>query len=169
MRRRTRANGHADDHVDTHRAFATTWEEIVKDLDMAALEAILEPEVVFRSPAVFTPYVGRETVLPLLANIIEVVPDLSYSGRYFEDDGRVMLQFDGHTEFKGRSIDVSGIDIFTLSDEGTVQELVVMLRPYRAMEAVMTTMGRRLAANLGWRQKLGMAVRSSLGLRVDPR
>jgi hypothetical protein len=163
-----RANGHAGDHVDTHRAFATTWEEIVKDRDMESLEAILEPDVVFRSPAVFAPYVGRETVVPILATIIEVVPDLAYSGRYFEDDGRVILQFEGHTEFKGKTVDVNGIDLFTLTDAGNVLELVVMLRPFRALEAVMTTMGRRMAADLSWRERLIMALRSRLGMRGSP-
>jgi hypothetical protein len=47
--------------------------------DVSALEAALAQDVVFRSPAVFRPYEGRETVLALLSAVVPVLAGFHYT------------------------------------------------------------------------------------------
>ncbi len=47
--------------------------------DLEAMRAALHPDVVFRSPAVFTHYEGVDTVMGLLSHVVEVFEDFEYT------------------------------------------------------------------------------------------
>ena len=53
-----------------------SFRDAVEARDPAAMEAALHPDVVFRSPAVFKPYEGRETVETILRTVFGVFEDL---------------------------------------------------------------------------------------------
>ena len=57
------------------RAFRTA----VEAGDMDAGTALLADDVTFRSPAVFTPYQGREAVSHILRTVFEVFEDFRYT------------------------------------------------------------------------------------------
>ncbi|SDJ09503.1 SnoaL-like domain-containing protein [Frankineae bacterium MT45] len=112
----------------------------VETHDLAAIEATLSPDVVFRSPAVHKPYQGRDVTMLLLSNVIEVLEGFTYVGQITENQDE-MLRFSARVG--DRSVD--GIDLLRYDDEGRVAELTVFIRPYSALTAVRDAMAARLA------------------------
>ena len=53
----------------------------VERADMDAAVALLADDVVFRSPAVFKPYEGRETVATILRTVFHVLEDFRYTDK----------------------------------------------------------------------------------------
>jgi len=109
--------------------------------DPEAMAAALSDGVTFRSPAVHTPYEGRETVMRLLRAAHHVLEGLTYT-ETVESDDRTVLFFTAHTGNR----DVEGIDALRFAADGTVRELTVMIRPHSALAAVMEAMAERLGA-----------------------
>lgn len=111
----------------------------VENRDLDAMRAALHPEVVFRSPAVFTPYEGIDTVMGLLGHVIEVFEDFEYTDELQGQNTHALI-------FKARVGDreVEGIDHLTLDEEGLVTQLVVMIRPLSGLTAVAQAMAERL-------------------------
>lgn len=104
----------------------------VESKDFGQVEATLAQDIHFRSPAVFTPYEGRESVIALLRVVGEVLgPELSYQWQVREDDREVLC-------FTSRVGDreVEGVDLLRYDEQGQVSELVVMMRPASALVAV---------------------------------
>jgi ketosteroid isomerase-like protein len=97
--------------------------------DMDAAVALLADDVVFRSPVVFTPYQGREAVRPILHAVSRVFEDFRYVREIGSQDGADhVLVF--HARVGGREID--GSDFLHLDDDGSIDELTVMVRPLSA-------------------------------------
>lgn len=109
--------------------------------DADAFEDVLAPEVVFRSPAVFKPYEGREAVMMVLRAVSRVFEDFRYEDRFESGDGEVLL-------FAARVGDreLNGIDLLRFDDQGRVRDLMVMVRPLSALNALVEAMGRQLGA-----------------------
>jgi hypothetical protein len=127
--------------VSEHSAFRAAVES--KDFD--ALEATLSPDVVFRSPVVFSPYEGRDAVAGLLRVVGTVLaPKLTYQWQVREGD-REVLCFRSQVGAR----DVEGVDLIRYGDDGLVAELVVMMRPASALAAVRDAVGALLAAKSG--------------------
>ena len=113
----------------------------VENRDLDAMRAALHPEVVFRSPAVFTPYEGIDTVMGLLGHVIEVFEDFEYTDELVGETTHALI-------FKARVGDkqLQGLDHLTLDADGLVTELAVMIRPLSGLIAVAQAMGARLEA-----------------------
>jgi hypothetical protein len=103
----------------------------------------LHPDVVFRSPAVFTPYAGVDTVMDLLSNVVEVFEDFAYTDELEGTGGGTHALV-----FRARVGDkrLEGLDHLTLDEDGLVRELVVMVRPLSGLIALAQAMGARLEA-----------------------
>jgi SnoaL-like domain len=114
--------------------------------DEAALADVLAEDVVFRSPAVYKPYQGREATTLVLRAVSRVFEDFRYDDRFAGDDGEVLL-------FSARVGDreLNGIDLLRFDDDGKVRELTVMIRPLSGLAALVEAMGREL-------EKLGVPV-----------
>jgi hypothetical protein len=115
----------------------------VEARDLDAMRQTLHPDVVFRSPAVFTPYEGVDTVMDLLSNVVEVFEDFAYTDELEGTGG------DTHAlVFRARVGDkrLQGLDHLTLDEDGLVRELVVMVRPLSGLIALAQAMGARLEA-----------------------
>ena len=114
----------------------------VEAQDLEALRATLHPEVTFRSPAVFKPYEGVDTVMELLRHVTQVFEDFEYTDE-LDGDGTHALIFRARVGDK----EVQGLDHLTLDDDGLVTQLVVMLRPLSGLIAVAEAMAARLEAS----------------------
>jgi hypothetical protein len=113
--------------------------------DADAVEALLAPEVVFRSPALFKPYAGRAATMVFLRAAMEVFEDFRYT-RTFTDDaggGSVML-FEANVS--GKSLE--GVDILSVGDDGLVTEFRVMVRPLSGLVALAEAMAPRVSGPL---------------------
>lgn len=124
--------------------FITRWKTIVAERDMQGLFDILMPDVVFYSPAVFKPYQGREAATFLLANVIQVFGELTYTDVFTSERVGVVLQFTTAIDTPDKTMQIEGVDIFQLTDEGLVQEMRVMIRPLSALQALATAMQERM-------------------------
>jgi hypothetical protein len=116
------------------------WHDVVASGDAAGLPALVAEEAVFRSPAVHTPQQGRDAVVGYLTAAFTVLgPNLTYEREWLGDDSAV-LQF--RTVVGG--LDVSGVDIITWDGEGQIVDFTVMVRPLKALNAVIGHMGAEL-------------------------
>ncbi|PUA82304.1 nuclear transport factor 2 family protein [Nocardioides currus] len=125
--------------MDSAAALAR-WHAVVDSRDAAGLPALIAPDAVFRSPAVHAPQEGRDTVVGYLTAAFTVLgPHLAYEREWLADDSAV-LQF--RTVVGG--LDISGVDIITWDAEGQIVDFTVMVRPAKALEAVIEHMGAEL-------------------------
>jgi hypothetical protein len=110
-----------------------------RDLDAAV--ALLSDDVVFRSPIVFKPYRGREAVAALLAAVAQVFEDFSYIREIGAPDAR-----DHALVFRARVAEreVEGCDFLHVDEDGSIDELVVMVRPLSGALALAEAMKTRL-------------------------
>ena len=117
----------------------------VETRDLARMEAALSPDVVFRSPAVFKPYQGREAVMHLLGTVIQVFEDFEYTDE-LEGDTQGGTGGTHALIFKARVGDreVEGLDHITVDDDGLITQLVVMVRPLSGLTALAQAMAERL-------------------------
>ena len=116
----------------------TTFREAVDARDLAAVEAMLADDVVFRSPVAHRPYPGKAITAAILRAVIEVFADFRYV-REIHDGADHVLVF----EAKVDGLDVTGADFLRYDDDGKIAELMVMVRPLRAAEALVRQMGAR--------------------------
>lgn len=120
------------------------WRAVVESRDPTGLADLIASDAVFRSPAVHTPQVGRETVIGYLTAAFAVLgPQLRYEREWTGDDSAV-LEF--VTEVDGLA--VHGIDMITWDADGLIQDVTVMIRPVKGLHAVMEQMGAELARML---------------------
>lgn len=118
------------------------WHRYMADVSPAALDALLTDDVVFRSPAVHRPQAGRAITAKYLLAAAEVLgtPAFRYA-REWRGERSAILEF--FTEVDG--LQVQGIDMITWGDDGRITEFTVMVRPLKALNAVIA----RMAAALG--------------------
>jgi SnoaL-like domain len=111
-----------------------------RDLDAAV--ALMREDVVFRSPAVFKPYQGREAVRRLLEAVMAVFEDFRYAREIGAEDTR-----DHALVFETRVGDkqIEGCDFIHLDEDGAISEFTVMVRPMSGMLALAEAMKAQLA------------------------
>jgi hypothetical protein len=108
--------------------------------DDAAL-ATLAPNVVFRSPAVYKPYEGRDTVAALLKVVARTFENFRYTTEW-RDGSTTILCFEANVGDR----ELQGIDILEGRDDGLVERLTVMVRPLSGLQALAEAVAARLAA-----------------------
>jgi hypothetical protein len=119
----------------------TKWHEIVRERDASALNYLLADDVVFYSPVVHTPQVGKAFTAMYLSAAIHVFGNDSF--RYVREvvgENDAVLEFE--TEIDG--IVVNGVDIICWNDEGKITEFKVMVRPLKAINLIHEKMGEML-------------------------
>lgn len=119
---------------------SSAFRAAVEAADPDALERLLHPDVIFRSPAVFRPYEGREATMTVLREVFQVFEDFRYTGE-LSGDGEHALIFAARVGDK----EVQGLDLVVTDDDGLVRELTVMVRPMSGLIALAQTMAARLA------------------------
>ncbi len=121
---------------------AQAFRTAVERRDADAMAAALHPDVVFHSPAVFTPYQGRDATMTLLRHVLEVFEDFRYLDELGGDGSHGLV-------FTARIGDrtLQGWDYLKLDGDGLITELTVMVRPLSGLMALAQAMGERLAAD----------------------
>ena len=108
--------------------------------DPVALGALLAPDVVFSSPVAFRPFVGRETVVEVLRQVMEVFEDFVYVDELAGDTTHALVFTAG---VGGKR--VQGLDHLRYDADGLVSEFTVMVRPLSGVVALAEAMGPRVA------------------------
>jgi hypothetical protein len=116
------------------------WHAVVAARDPALLSGLLADEVVFRSPAVFTPQEGKALTRHYLASALVVLgPTLRYTAEWYGDDSAV-LEFEADIDGSY----VQGVDMLRWNEAGQLTSFTVMCRPLRGLQKLIEHMAREL-------------------------
>lgn len=109
--------------------------------DPAALDALLADDVVFYSPAVFSPQEGRAKTAMYLSAAAKVFggTDFHYVGEWFAE-GSAVLEFAATID----GIYVNGVDMIEWNDDERIVSFKVMMRPFKGLQAIMPRMAELL-------------------------
>jgi hypothetical protein len=135
------------------------WKAYLASHDPAQLDALLDDDVVFYSPIVFTPQEGKQLATLYLTAAGEALPGgpvdapvqlppvASSDGRFrivkeVAAGDTAVLEFE--TTIDGKY--VNGVDIIRCNDQGRIVEFRVMIRPLQAVNAVHEQMAKTLEA-----------------------
>jgi hypothetical protein len=134
------------------------WHRFMRGEEPDALDELLDDEVVFYSPVVYTPQRGKAvtalylraagTVLPGDTTAAKPSTDGSAGDRRFRYTKQVLADDTAVLEFE-TSLDgkyVNGVDIIRCNQAGRIVEFRVMIRPLQAINAVHLQMGAMLAS-----------------------
>lgn len=115
----------------------------VEARDFEAAVALLADDVVFRSPIVFKPYVGRDAVAPILFAVSRVLEEFRYVTEIGAPDAA-----DHALVFEARVGDrqLQGCDFLHMDEHGKIDEFAVMVRPLSAAVALAEAMRAQLEA-----------------------
>ncbi|QWC86986.1 nuclear transport factor 2 family protein [Nocardioidaceae bacterium] len=120
------------------------WHAFAAHPDPAALQAMLAPDVVFRSPAVHHPQDGPRLTFAYLWAAVQVLgPTLTYHEEWYSESSAV-LEFTARLGEGEATRDVQGIDMIRWNAEGLITEFTVMARPLRGLEALIAQMAEAL-------------------------
>lgn len=111
--------------------------------DIDAAVALLSEDVVFRSPIVFKPYHGRDAVALILHAVSRVFEDFRYTREIGAPDAS-----DHALVLRARvgELEIEGCDFLHFAEDGSIDELTVMVRPLTAAHALAEAMKAQIAA-----------------------
>jgi hypothetical protein len=117
------------------------WHKIVRNRNPSGLNEVLSEEVVFYSPVVHTPQIGKAITTMYLSAALHVFGNESF--RYVREvvgESDAVLEFE--TEIDG--IVINGVDMIRWNEEGKITEFKVMIRPLKAVNLIHQKMGEML-------------------------
>src|SRR5262245_23275894 len=120
------------------------WESVASKRDFALLDQLLADDVVFESPIVHTPQVGRAITTRYLIGAVQVLggPEARFVRQWFAEQSAVL---ELETEIDG--VKINAVDIISWNSEDRINHFKVMVRPLKAINAVHQAMGRQLATS----------------------
>ncbi len=130
------------DHGVMTRSVIDRWHAFLDGgHDPAVLDELLADDVVFCSPAVFTPQEGKAKTVMYLNAAAKVFTDTDfhYVGEWFGDRSAV-LEFAATVD--GRY--VNGVDMITWNDDERIASFKVMIRPFKGLQVVIGKMAELL-------------------------
>lgn len=129
-----------------HEGLAKWHAYMAGGADPDMLSALLAEDVVFHSPVVHTPQVGKPVVMAYLVAASHVLGNESFHYvRELVDGDEMMLEF--ATELDG--VTINGVDIIRWNSDGKIIDFKVMVRPLKAINKVWEMMGAQLQAAKG--------------------
>jgi len=124
-------------------ATLATWHELVASRNAKGLAALLADDVVFHSPVVHTPQVGKAITTQYLAAAFRVFFNESFQYvREVAGPRDAVLEF--QVEIDG--IAVNGVDMIRWNDEGRIVDFKVLVRPLKAINLIHQKMAAMLQA-----------------------
>ncbi|MDP2065912.1 MAG: nuclear transport factor 2 family protein [Burkholderiaceae bacterium] len=122
------------------------WHQIVKTRDARERANILAEHVVFESPVVHTPQVGKAITLAYLQAALSVLNNEHFHYlNQWESAQSAVLEFQTICE----GITVNGVDIIHWNDAGRIDHFKVMVRPLKAINTLHALMGQVLQQGRG--------------------
>lgn len=117
------------------------WHNIVRTRDASGLNELLADDVVFYSPVVHTPQVGKAVTTMYLSAAVHVFGNDTFKYvREIVGESDAVLEFE--TEIDG--ITINGVDMIKWNESGQITEFKVMIRPLKAVNLIHQKMGEML-------------------------
>jgi len=118
------------------------WHRLVETHDISLLDDLLADQVVFHSPVVHTPQVGKAIVTLYLSGAMQVLNNASFAYvRELVFGNEALLEFE--LEIDGTYM--NGVDLIRWNDDGKIIDFKVMVRPLKAVNLIHQKMGEMLA------------------------
>ena len=120
------------------------WEHIAESGDFDLLDELLADDVIFESPIVHTPQVGRAITKAYLVAAVQVLKssESRFVNRWFGEQSAVL-----ELESRIDGVTIDAVDIIGWNWEGRINRFKVMVRPLKAISALHQAMGRQLATS----------------------
>lgn len=119
------------------------WHECVVQNDLTAFEALLRDDAVFQSPALHKPQIGKAMVSMYLRGAMMILNNGTF---HYVDEWvgprSAVLEFEARID----GLDINGVDIVRWDDDERVTHFKVMVRPFKALTALMASMAKLLEA-----------------------
>jgi len=119
------------------------WHQLVRERDARGVDELLADEVIFHSPVVHTPQVGKALTRMYLMAAVQVLANPTF--RYVREvvEGRdAMLEFEVQID----NVKLNGVDMIRWNDEGQIVDFKVMVRPLKAIHMLQEKMAALLQA-----------------------
>jgi len=119
------------------------WHQLVRERDARGIDELLADEVIFHSPVVHTPQVGKALTRMYLMAAVHVLANPTF--RYVREvvEGRdAMLEFEVQID----NVKLNGVDMIRWNDEGQIVDFKVMVRPLKAIQMLQEKMAALLQA-----------------------
>ncbi len=113
------------------------WHQIIQAGEPDQLNDLLAAEVVFHSPVLHTPQVGKPLVKMYLTAAFHVLlPNKFTYLREVHDGNHAVLEFQAEID----GLIINGVDMIECNDQGQITDFKVMLRPLKALTLVQQKM-----------------------------
>lgn len=121
----------------------STWHELVESRNAKGLTTLLADDVVFHSPVVHTPQVGKAITIQYLSAAFHVFFNESF--KYIRE---VVGPSDAVLEFQVEidGITVNGVDMLKWDGDGRIVDFKVLIRPLKAINLIHQKMAATLQA-----------------------
>lgn len=124
---------------DNAEKFLKTWLHVLDTHHMDSLTPIIAEDIVFYSPAFWTPKEGRDVAIVILKTVDSILENFTYTKHWIDGD-EIILEFSA--QIGGKNI--KGIDRITLNEDGQAKTFEVMVRPLNGLIALAQAMGEKL-------------------------
>ena len=119
------------------------FRRIVEAREFDKVGELLAENVVLHSPIAFKPYRGRETVATIINTVATILEDFAFQREIgAQTDENHALVFDARVG----DLSIQGCDFLHTDADGLIDQLTVMLRPLRAVQAFEERMRVQFAA-----------------------
>lgn len=117
------------------------WHEHVERGDPALLDELIAEDCVFQSPAVHSPQAGKAITLKYLRAAMAVLngPGFRYLDQWVLAD-KAVLEFEAQVD----GLVVNGVDMIWWNEAGQITRFKVMVRPLKALNALVARMAAEL-------------------------
>ncbi|MDA3921562.1 MAG: nuclear transport factor 2 family protein [Salinisphaera sp.] len=121
----------------------STWHALVESRNAKGLNSLLADNVVFHSPVVHTPQVGKAITVQYLSAAFHVFFNESFKYvREVTGPADAVLEFQVEID----AISVNGVDMLKWDGEGKIVEFKVLIRPLKAINLIHQKMAAMLHA-----------------------
>jgi len=119
------------------------FRRIVQAREFDKVGELLAQNVVLHSPIAFKPYRGRQTVATIINTVATILEDFAFQREIgAETDENYALVFDARVG----DLSIQGCDFLHTDADGLIDQLTVMMRPVRAVQAFEERMRAQFAA-----------------------
>jgi hypothetical protein len=128
---------------DKAREFLDRWHAVVRSRDLEGLRDLLAENVRLGAPPYWDKLEGKDLIHHLLGVIVTTIDGFTYH-REWVAGSELALEFCGRVG----ELELQGVDLITLDDEGRVRNLDALIRPLNTLTLLRDRVAPRMQAYL---------------------
>lgn len=136
--------GHIESLAPAVQETLAGWHRFVETKSEDALRPLFADTTVFRSPFVHLPIPGRPASVLILTAVVQIFENFRYHRTFVAGSHDVALEFSANIG----DLQLKGVDLIKFDASGKIVEFEVMIRPFRALEALSSLLSARIGPEL---------------------